>query len=233
MNKPLANDIITYREMCDREGVQILQRGMNFHLRAGVSVVLMSRRHNAPYPDRVEDGGRVIIYEGHDSPRSVEVPDPKSVNQPERNESGSLTQNGLFHAAAQCCKGDRNHEEHVRVYEKIMNGVWAYNGAFILADSWMEARRGRKIFKFRLEIAEEPDTRHAEPHTLEHIRVIPSSVKAEVWRRDRGRCVKCGRTDNLHFDHIIPYSKGGTSLDASNIQLLCARHNIAKRDKIE
>ncbi|MBU1705892.1 hypothetical protein KKG19_04190 [Patescibacteria group bacterium] len=32
---------------------------------------------------------------------------------------------------------------------------------------------------------------------------------------------------------MVPFSKGGTSLKAENIQLLCARHNLAKRDKIE
>jgi hypothetical protein len=233
MNKPLANAIITYREMCERENVQTLQRGMNFHLDAGVSVVLMSRRHNAPYPDRVEDGGRVIIYEGHDSPRSSDLPNPKSVDQPDKNASGTLTQNGLFHRAAQNYKYDAGRAEVVRVYEKIMNGVWAYNGVFTLTDSGMETRGRRKVFKFRLEIAEEPNDRAVGLHALEHARVIPSSVKAEVWRRDHGRCVRCGRADNLHFDHIIPFSKGGTSLDASNIQLLCARHNVAKRDKIE
>ena len=62
--------------------------------------------------------------------------------------------------------------------------------------------------------------------------MIPSGVKLEVWKRDGGRCVQCGATDNLHFDHIIPYSRGGTSLRADNIQLLCARHNLAKRDRI-
>lgn len=38
--------------------------------------------------------------------------------------------------------------------------------------------------------------------------------------------------DNLHFDHILPFSKGGTSLKSENIQLLCARHNLQKSDKI-
>ena len=58
-------------------------------------------------------------------------------------------------------------------------------------------------------------------------------VKLEVWKRDAGKCVICGATNELHFDHVIPYSKGGTSLKADNVQLLCARHNLEKRDKIE
>jgi 5-methylcytosine-specific restriction endonuclease McrA len=58
-------------------------------------------------------------------------------------------------------------------------------------------------------------------------------VKLEVWKRDGGKCVTCGAKDELHFDHIIPFSKGGTSLKADNVQLLCARHNLEKSDKIE
>jgi 5-methylcytosine-specific restriction endonuclease McrA len=63
--------------------------------------------------------------------------------------------------------------------------------------------------------------------------MIPTPVKLAVWKRDRGRCVECGSTDNLHFDHVIPYSRGGSSLVAENIQLLCARHNFSKRDRIQ
>jgi 5-methylcytosine-specific restriction endonuclease McrA len=47
-----------------------------------------------------------------------------------------------------------------------------------------------------------------------------------------GKCVKCGATTNLHLDHIIPHSKGGTSITAANIQILCAKHNLEKRDRI-
>ncbi|MFC2015030.1 HNH endonuclease [Chloroflexota bacterium] len=68
---------------------------------------------------------------------------------------------------------------------------------------------------------------------LSHDRIIPSQVKLAVWKRDNAKCVKCGSTENLHFDHIIPFSKGGSSLVKENIQLLCARHNLEKRDNIE
>jgi 5-methylcytosine-specific restriction endonuclease McrA len=39
--------------------------------------------------------------------------------------------------------------------------------------------------------------------------------------------------DELHFDHVLPFSKGGTSLKVENVQLLCARHNLSKSAKIE
>ena len=88
------------------------------------------------------------------------------------------------------------------------------------------------FFKFRLELVEDS---FSEPSNqdLIHNRVIPASVKLEAWKRDKGRCVKCGSEDNLHYDHILPYSKGGSSLIAKNIQILCARHNFEKRDRIE
>ncbi|MFH1888245.1 MAG: HNH endonuclease signature motif containing protein, partial [Pseudomonadota bacterium] len=61
----------------------------------------------------------------------------------------------------------------------------------------------------------------------------PTRVKVEVWKRDGGKCTKCGSTADLHFDHIIPWSKGGSSVTAENVQLLCGRHNLEKRDRIE
>jgi len=49
------NEIISYREMCDIENVQTLQRGMNFRLNPDYSVVLMSQRSNAPYNDSINE----------------------------------------------------------------------------------------------------------------------------------------------------------------------------------
>jgi hypothetical protein len=228
----VSNEIIGYLEMCQREGCS-LQRGMNFGLGGTHSVILMSVRQNAPYQDRFEDDGSTIIYEGHDEPRGPGTPRPKKLDQPEATSSGSLTQNGLFHRVAQEYKEARRPPERVRVYEKIRQGIWSYNGVFHLVDSWQESDGKRSVFKFKL-VAVEGDEDFSVPPTkgAERRRIIPTPVKLEVWQRDGGRCVVCGATDELHFDHILPYSKGGTSLTAENVQLLCARHNIAKGDRI-
>jgi hypothetical protein len=226
-----AGDVISYLQMCAEENTSF-RRGMNFGRKGKPSVILMSTRPGAPYKDRVEDNGRVLIYEGHDNPVPGGGRRPKAVDQESRTPEGGLTQNGLFYEAAQKYKDGRSPAETVRVYEKIRTGIWVYNGIFKLLDASSLAVEGRRVFKFRLELLGNVEAiEHG--RELENTRLIPSHVKLEVWRRDSGKCVKCSSKNNLHFDHIIPYSLGGTSLDAMNIQLLCAKHNLEKRDKIE
>lgn len=60
---------------------------------------------------------------------------------------------------------------------------------------------------------------------------IPKEVVDTVWNRDGGRCVYCGSTENLHLDHIIPFSKGGDT-SVENLQLLCQKCNLQKSNKI-
>lgn len=60
---------------------------------------------------------------------------------------------------------------------------------------------------------------------------IPEAVRHAVWRRDEGKCVKCGSNEKLEFDHIIPIIKGGSNTER-NIQLLCEPCNRQKSDKI-
>ena len=99
-------------------------------------------------------------------------------------------------------------------------------------DSWEENNNGRKVFKFKLEILDTPYNMKVSEE-VEPDRIIPQAVKVAVWKRDKGRCRICGSTKNLHFDHIIPFSKGGSSTNHENIQILCAKCNLKKHDKIE
>ena len=67
-------------------------------------------------------------------------------------------------------------------------------------------------------------------------------MKIKIQARDKGQSVLCGTLvpawcnqdgkENLHFDHDLPYSKGGTSLTAANVIILCAKHNLSKSNKI-
>lgn len=229
---PAANEIIPYIEMCQREGVS-LQRGMNFRLHGQHSVILMSTRRNAPYADRVKEGGRVLIYEGHNESKTAAYRLPELVDQPEFTKTERLTENGKFKRAAHAFKLGTQPPERVRVYEKIMDGIWSYNGVFHLEDAWIEQSGERKVFKFRLVAVQgEEDDSQPVPSDPNPGRVIPTPVKLAVWKRDGGKCAMCGSAVNLHFDHIIPWIRGGSSTEVANIQLLCAAHNLSKSDEI-
>lgn len=227
------NEIISYRELCNVEEQQQIQRGMNFNIRDGYSVVLMSIKPNAPYADRNSSDGLTIYYEGHDTTGDKQ----KIHDQPLYHSGGSLTQNGLF------CKAIDDGKKNgiyplVKAYEKLKPGIWTYRGLFEMKDYSIVHRDGRKVFEFVFTITDqeldEAKKHHKEKRiNQEQTRQIPGPVKAEVYIRDGGKCVMCGASDNIHFDHILPYSKGGTSLKVENIQLLCARHNLQKSAKLD
>ncbi|MDD3576917.1 MAG: HNH endonuclease signature motif containing protein [Halothiobacillus sp.] len=232
----MRGNIIAYIEMCQKEGTS-LQKGMNFRLKGKHSVILMSVRENSPYQDEITEDGTVLIYEGHDIPKTKGISDPKQLDQPEYRNTGALTENGKFYKSAQGFKSGIKGPDIVQVYEKIKPGIWSDNGYFHLVDSWVQHDGNRNVFKFKLVAVESVDDESSPEDVtnrdVKRSRIIPTSVKLEVWKRDGGKCVTCGATDELHFDHILPYSKGGTSLKAENIQLLCARHNLEKSAKIQ
>lgn len=60
---------------------------------------------------------------------------------------------------------------------------------------------------------------------------IPEYVRIFVWRRDQGKCVQCGSSERLEYDHVIPVSRGGSNTER-NIQLLCEICNRKKSDTI-
>lgn len=232
MNK-IQDDILSYREMCDAENVQTLQRGMNFRLNPQYSVILMSQRSNAPYKDRIHEDGITIEYEGHDVSRKGYLHNPKLEDQPDKLPSGSLTQNGKFINSIIVFKKGNQDPETVKVYEKVVNGIWSLKGYFDLIDYKIVNDGNRYVYRFILQLTRRKSYDQNVKIELDHTRVIPTEVKVEVWKRDKGMCVLCGSKQNLHFDHDLPYSKGGTSLTAKNVRLLCMTHNLQKSAKIE
>ncbi len=231
----MKDQILSYREMCNTENVEVLQRGMNFRLNPDYSVVLMSQRKNAPYNDQVHGDGITVEYEGHDLPKTRSGPDPKMCDQPLTTKSGNLTQNGLFVRAIKRFKNGEDAAEIVRIYDKILPGVWSEKGFFKLIGYKPVHDGSRYVLRFILEETEvEFSNNHLTDKRLKpRSRVIPTEIKRIVWERDEGKCVLCGASDEIHFDHDLPFSKGGTSITADNVKILCARHNLKKSDKIE
>ena len=60
---------------------------------------------------------------------------------------------------------------------------------------------------------------------------ILEAVRHEVLRRDQGRCVDRGSRENLEFDHIIPFSKGGSNT-VRNLERRCETCNRRKGARI-
>ena len=80
----------------------------------------------------------------------------------------------------------------------------------------------------------------AEPFTetknrREHSRSIPREVMLKVVRRDGQICQECNkpvRDDEVEFDHIIPFSKGGRST-VENLRLLHKDCNRKKKASLQ
>lgn len=229
----MRDEIFSHHEMVGREG-RNLQAGMNYHVRPGYSIFLMSTRANAPYYDRWDADRGWLIYEGHDAPKREGALDSKTIDQPLEYPSGKPTQNGKFYAAAERTVRGEASPERIRVYENLDSGVWSDKGMFHLIDAKLVTRDRRKVVEFYLiPVEDEAGKQRSEAVELPHTRIIPTRVKVAVWKRDRGRCVICGAKTNLHYDHDLPFSKGGTSLTSENVRILCAKHNLAKSDRIQ
>ena len=58
-------------------------------------------------------------------------------------------------------------------------------------------------------------------------------LRAYIIARDDSRCHLCGKKvkpDEIHLDHLVPLSRGGTH-DESNIRVAHAFCNLSKRDR--
>ena len=199
-------NIISYSELRNKEDGKQVTKGINYAIQTNYSIVLMSTLDNAPYNDRIFD---------------------QSLLRP----SGKPTENGKFFKEVLNYKQGLREPEKVQVYRKLKKGIWVDMGFYELIDAYEKSEKIRKVFKFLLKPIININQNDNEYLDILHDRKIPGEIQQEVYKRDRGKCRICGSSDNLHFDHILPFSKGGSSKLASNIQLLCARHNLKKGAK--
>lgn len=114
-----------------------------------------------------------------------------------------------------------------QITSKILSGKGTSKIIDILDKIWDKDLREETVFDLVILDIEQLDN----PDQNKRRKPIPESVKHEVWRRDNGKCVQCGSNENIEFDHIIPFSKGGADT-ARNLQLLCQSCNRKKTDKI-
>ena len=61
-------------------------------------------------------------------------------------------------------------------------------------------------------------------------RSIAIEARRLVLERDGRRCLRCGATERLHLDHVIPWSQGGAD-HVDNLQTLCEACNGLKRTR--
>lgn len=225
----MQNNVISYKELCIQENVKSIQKGMNYRLNPRYSVILMSQRKSSLYVDKHGDD-TIIEYEGHNIPAHTRNKDPLKEDQPFYTKNKKITENGKFVLAAYYYKIGLREPEYIKVYEKLFPGVWIDHGIYLLVDYKYILQNERRVFKFYLQ-----------PYQIinknkvfkEPSRQIPSEIKKRVWKRDKGKCVICGSTYNLQFDHDLPYSKGGSSITEKNVRILCAVCNYKKSNKIE
>jgi hypothetical protein len=105
------------------------------------------------------------------------------------------------------CSGSRD-------FEYIRTCVEAY----VLERNDLYQRLVKKVDRLRKfsESKTEPQRGYIEDHVL-----------AFVLARDGERCGKCGSTEKLQFDHILPVSRGGND-EPENLRVLCRACNIQR-----
>ena len=59
---------------------------------------------------------------------------------------------------------------------------------------------------------------------------VSDEIKEAVYERDNGSCKNCGAKEELQYDHIIPFSRGGNDT-IDNLQILCRSCNLTKSNK--
>lgn len=99
--------------------------------------------------------------------------------------------------------------------------------------SWYNALDAFVLYMSNGESDTKPNVEISKDGVKHYTKREPSArLKVQVLMRDGNRCRLCGvecndGLHNIHFDHIIPWSKGGETV-LENLQVLCSDCNLAK-----
>jgi HNH endonuclease len=116
---------------------------------------------------------------------------------------------------------------------------WIFRNRMVEVDGWENASREEIAVQVKHKVLSEDKTfarmqREVELfEKLEHIPAscdrerIPDDVKIFVWRRDQGRCARCGSRKKIEFGHLIPLEQGGSNTPR-NVEILC---EVCNREK--
>ncbi len=117
------------------------------------------------------------------------------------------------------------------------HGVVSYDGGTytLLLDGAVTKEQRRSLIgwcELRLHEFMDRDPRITRFRELDR-RSVSGSMRYDALSRSRGVCVACGARSTeafLHVDHIVPRSMGGKT-EPDNLQALCDKCNLQKRDR--
>ena len=77
------------------------------------------------------------------------------------------------------------------------------------------------------EVASEIPAPEGHKQVTKHPYQVSNETREAVFERDGNRCLKCGSSNDLSIDHVVPLSKGGDN-NTDNLQTLCKTCNSSK-----
>jgi hypothetical protein len=119
--------------------------------------------------------------------------------------------------------------ELVREDERV---YWAFKGCFYWEDEDLSAADVKALVLQRIrrrerQLATAHSLMRAEEAGAPVRSPVPVEMRRSVFERDGGRCVECGGSFDLQYDHVIPFSLGGATT-VENLQLMCGDCNRTK-----
>ena len=123
-------------------------------------------------------------------------------------------------------------ESPVKLVRQDERAYWIFRECFYWEDDGLSADDVKALALARIR---KHDRQLANAHSLMRAEEagqalrppVSIEIRRAVFERDAGRCVGCGGSFDLQYDHVIPFSLGGGTTVA-NLQLLCGDCNRRK-----